>query len=103
MGLEKNLYGGSRIVTFMIYLSSVEAGGHTVFPQTGISVKPEAGSALFWFNIGAQNFIDSRSRHLGCPVLFGNKWIANKWIKWLANSNDFPCQHYRNHYSIYQN
>ena len=26
-------------MTFMIYLSSIEAGGHTVFPQPGISGK----------------------------------------------------------------
>ena len=29
-------FGGSRIITFMLYMSSVEAGGHTVFPQPGI-------------------------------------------------------------------
>ena len=59
--------GGPRVVTFMIYLSSVEAGGHTIFPQPGISIKPVAGSALFWFNMGAQNNFDSRVMHLGCP------------------------------------
>jgi hypothetical protein len=25
-----------------------------------------------------------RSYHLGCPVGFGNKWIANKWVKWTG-------------------
>ena len=40
---EHRDFGGYRVTTFMIYLSSVEAGGHTVFPQAGISVKPEAG------------------------------------------------------------
>ena len=29
--------GGERFVTFMYYLSTVEAGGHTVFPQAGVS------------------------------------------------------------------
>ena len=95
--------GGLRIVTFMIYLTSVEAGGHTIFPQTGVSVKPEIGSALYWFNIGAQNFFDSRTRHLGCPVLIGNKWIANKWIKWLANYKSYPCQVHKKYYSIDMN
>ena len=70
-------YGGPRLMTFMVYLSSVEAGGRTVFLQPGVSVKPEQGSALYWFNMGAQNNYDSRVFHLGCPVIYGNKWIAN--------------------------
>ena len=94
--------GGQRMVTFMVYLSPVEAGGHTVFPQSGISVKPEEGSALYWFNVGAKNNYDSRTMHLGCPVLFGNKWIANKWVKWLPNYHNFPCKIYKTHYTINQ-
>ena len=92
--------GGLRIVTFMVYLSSVELGGHTIFPQTGISIKPEMGSVLYWFNIGARNNVDSRTRHFGCPVLYGNKWIANKWIKWLSNFDSYPCHINKHHYSI---
>ena len=92
--------GGPRIMTFMIYLTSVDIGGSTLFPQAGISVKPEMGSALFWFNMGPQNNYDSRIRHMGCPVLHGNKWIANKWIKWIANYRNYPCHIQKNHYSI---
>lgn len=80
-----------RMITFMIYLTDVEAGGRTVFPQAGISVKPVMGSALYWFNAGARYNYDSRSFHLGCPVLYGNKWIANKWIKQLASFESYPC------------
>ena len=54
-----------RLVTFMLYLNGPEAGGNTVFSQAGISVKPVLGSALFWFNQGAQNNFDSRIRHSG--------------------------------------
>ena len=93
-------HGGPRIMTFMIYLSDVEAGGYTTFPQPNISVKPNRGTALFWFNMGAQNNYDSRIRHLGCPVLYGNKWIANKWVKWLSNFRKYPCLIHRKHYSI---
>jgi hypothetical protein len=48
----------------MIYLSDVEAGGRTVFPTIGVSVPPEAGSALFWFNL------DSGSDKYKCSFVF---------------------------------
>ena len=32
----------------MLYLSTVEAGGRTIFPKISLSVKPEAGSLLYW-------------------------------------------------------
>ena len=84
----------------MIYLTSVEAGGHTIFPQAGIHVKPEIGSALYWFNFGPYSNYDSRVIHSGCPVLFGNKWIANKWVKWLPNFENYPCHVKDRHFSI---
>ena len=99
-GSEQLQYGGPRFTTFMLYLTSVEAGGHTIFPQAGISVKPHAGSALFWFNVGPRNNYDSRIIHLGCPILHGNKWIANKWVKWLPNYESFPCHIYKNHFNV---
>ena len=100
-GSELLRFGGLRIMTFMIYLTQVESGGHTIFPQAGISVKPSIGSALFWFNMGAKNTYDSRVYHLGCPVLYGNKWISNKWIKSLANFKNYPCHlDDDRHYSI---
>ena len=84
-------YGGERILTFMIYLTTVEAGGNTVFPQPGLSVSPEEGKALFWFNVGPQHQFDSRTFHLGCPVLFGNKWIVTKWHRWISSYRNYPC------------
>jgi prolyl 4-hydroxylase len=83
----------------MIYLSNVDLGGHTIFPQAGISVKPVEGSALFWFNVGPKTNYDSRVFHLGCPVIIGNKWIANKWVKWNPQYKKFLCFHDRKHYS----
>ena len=51
---------------------------------SGITVKPLKGNALYWFNHDHLGENDSRSYHLGCPVGVGNKWIANKWIKWTG-------------------
>ena len=104
---ENNAFGGFRVTTFMIYLSNVESGGHTIFPQAGISVKPKEGKALFWFNCGpqGQNPSDSRIYHLGCPVLYGNKWIANKWVKILPQFKNYPCGIKSNDYysHVFQN
>ena len=102
---ENNDFGGFRVTTFMIYLSNVDSGGHTVFPHAGISVKPEEGKALFWFNCGpkGQNPYDSRIYHLGCPVLHGNKWIANKWIKMLSQFEYYPCNDKKKYYDIFSN
>jgi prolyl 4-hydroxylase len=113
-------FGGSRITTFMVYLSDVEIGGRTVFPQPGISVKPVAGTALYWFNhdnLGENDsryvislyhiplevltlFHSFRTMHLGCPVVYGNKWIANKWIKWDAQMWRYPCGVTKDDFSV---
>ena len=93
-------YGGVRIMTFMVYLSDVLSGGRTVFTQLGLSVKPVLGSALFWFNIGPNMHYDSRAQHLGCPVMYGNKWIANKWIKILSQFKHYSCKINKKHFSI---
>ena len=45
---ENNAFGGFRVTTFMIYLSNVESGGHTIFPQAGISVKPKVKKFMNW-------------------------------------------------------
>ena len=79
-GIQEDVeHGGGRLVTFMVYMSHVDAGGHTIFPQTGVWQKPAYGDALFWFNFDSAGLNDSRNHHFGCPVIHGNKWIANKW------------------------
>ena len=62
---------------------------------------PEAGSAAYWFNHDAVGELDSRIFHLGCPVGYGNKWIANKWIKWTGQMWNYPCATKTKHFSIH--
>jgi prolyl 4-hydroxylase len=73
---------GPRILTFFMYLSDVEAGGGTDFPDLGITVMPKKGRALLWPSVyNADPFkSDGRMRHQALPVEAGTKFAANGWI-----------------------
>lgn len=45
---DRELISGPRILTFFLYLSDVEEGGETAFPNLGIAVPPRKGKALLW-------------------------------------------------------
>jgi prolyl 4-hydroxylase len=73
---------GPRILTFFLYLSDVEEGGETDFPQVGVSVKPKKGRAVLWPSVLDRNptLTDSRTTHQAKPVIRGIKFAANSWI-----------------------
>ena len=86
--------GGERLATAMLYLSSLQWGGSTVFPQLGLSVTPEVGgvimitraipavvqerAALVWVNIKSDGTFDTRSCHAGKAFI---KHFYNKLTK----------------------
>nr|KAF6481355.1 hypothetical protein HJG59_013743 [Molossus molossus] len=65
---------GNRLATFLNYMSDVEAGGATVFPDLGAAIWPKKGTAVFWYNLLRSGEGDYRTRHAACPVLVGCKW-----------------------------
>ncbi|XP_039600216.1 prolyl 4-hydroxylase subunit alpha-3 [Polypterus senegalus] len=65
---------GNRVATFMIYLSSVEAGGSTAFIYANFSVPVVKNAALFWWNLHKNGQGNGDTLHAGCPVLVGDKW-----------------------------
>ncbi|MFI2231806.1 2OG-Fe(II) oxygenase [Nocardia testacea] len=73
--------GGQRTATLIVYLNDVEAGGATHFPDAGVSVSPRKGQALYFRYFNNIGQLDPATLHAGLPVLAGQKWIINKWVR----------------------
>ncbi|XP_034114540.1 prolyl 4-hydroxylase subunit alpha-1 [Drosophila albomicans] len=86
---------GNRIATAIFYLSDVEQGGATAFPFLNFAVRPQLGNILFWYNLHRSLDMDFRTKHAGCPVLKGSKWIGNVWIHSATQTFARPCDVYR--------
>ncbi|KAG9159760.1 hypothetical protein Leryth_007778 [Lithospermum erythrorhizon] len=98
--------GGHRMATVLMYLSNVEKGGETIFPNSettqvkgedwsecarnGYAVKPKKGDALLFFSLHPNATTDSLSFHGSCPVIEGEKWSATKWIH--VRAFEFPSR-----------
>lgn len=74
---------GNRIYTLLIYLNDVKKGGHTGFNLTKneIQIKPKKGKALLFKNLNEDGSLNTKSKHSGLPVLEGEKWACNLWLR----------------------
>eukprot|EP00892_Ulva_mutabilis_P008292 jgi/Ulvmu1/5835/UM025_0093.1 len=88
--------GGQRIATVLMYLTTPDEGGETVFPNAaekiagdewsecakrGLAVKATRGNALLFFSLHPDGTEDPTSLHGSCPTTKGEKWSATKWIR----------------------
>lgn len=87
--------GGQRVATVLMYLTTPEEGGETVFPKAdtkvsgdewsdcakqGLAVKAKKGDALLFYGLKPNGDIDPASLHGSCPTTKGEKWSATKWL-----------------------
>ena len=80
-GQVHTAHGGQRIITVIMYLNDVKAGGATILPDINLSIYPKKGSALYFSYFNSKGQVDSSTLHGGAPVIEGEKWIATKWIR----------------------
>jgi len=73
--------GGQRTWTAMLFLNEPEAGGHTVFVNVGVSVRPRTGNLLVWNNLTPEGEPNEQSMHQGSPVEAGVKYVITKWFR----------------------
>jgi len=72
---------GQRIITIVMYLNDVAAGGATIFPEINMNIYPKKGSALYFSYFNGAGQPDPLTLHGGSPVIEGEKWIATKWLR----------------------
>ena len=81
-GKEKTRRGGNRLVTALIYLNEVEAGGATGFPKLEVEVEAVPGRlCLFHDLVTGSSDRHPHSLHGGLPVEAGEKWACNLWFR----------------------
>lgn len=80
-GRVHTVKSGQRVITVIMYLNDVKAGGATVLPEINLSVYPKKGSALYFSYFNSVGQVDPSTLHGGSPVVEGEKWIATKWIR----------------------
>lgn len=80
-GRTNQLKGGQRIITIIMYLNDVSAGGATVFPELNLHIYPKKGSALYFSYSNSIGQTNPLTLHAGAPVVRGEKWIATKWLR----------------------
>ena len=77
---------GNRLRTVLVYLNDVEEGGGTGFDSLSeydgeVIVEPKIGKMVVFTNVNDDGSLNKNSRHAGLPILKGEKWAFNLWLR----------------------
>ena len=72
---------GNRLKTVLVYLNDVEEGGGTGFQTINKMVDAKKGRMVVFENVNKDNIRYKRSLHAGLPVIKGEKWAFNLWLR----------------------
>jgi prolyl 4-hydroxylase len=73
--------GGQRILTFLMYLNTVEEGGGTIFPELDLIVQAKQGRIVIFEDVLPGTITPHPlALHGGMPVIKGEKWAVNLWF-----------------------
>jgi prolyl 4-hydroxylase len=86
----KTRLGGQRLATVLAYLREPDSGGRTSFPKTRVGFDPRKGDALLWWNLKEDGKEDVMTLHAGEPVVSGEKWALNLWLRERPNRAETP-------------
>uniref|UniRef100_A0A8C6ZRC5 Fe2OG dioxygenase domain-containing protein n=1 Tax=Nothoprocta perdicaria TaxID=30464 RepID=A0A8C6ZRC5_NOTPE len=87
---------GNRIATVMVYVSAPGVPPARCGAPPWGRPRPRLcfggqNAALFWWNLRRSGEGDGATLHGACPVLAGDKWVANKWIHEHGQEFRRPC------------
>ncbi|KAG5683353.1 hypothetical protein PVAND_012639 [Polypedilum vanderplanki] len=85
-----------RMATILFYMNDDHMDGYTAFPYLKLRLKPNEGSALFWFTLKHSGEYEYGTRFTQCPVMYKSKWIAFKNLYERGQEFKRPCKLYKN-------
>lgn len=81
----------NNVAILIHQMDEVKTGGYTAFPYLKLRIPVVKHGAAFWYNLNRSGVGESRTCHAGCPVIIGEKWVANKWISFADQMFKRPC------------
>lgn len=77
---------GNRLITVLCYINDVEEGGGTGFDMIEgridpLIVQPVKGRMVVFQNVNEDGSLHQQSRHAGLPIISGEKWAFNLWVR----------------------